>query len=122
MSHILSQEQGGQLDGLKISVDYVFKATDRLVTLNDTDVKGVVSIFNATTNNMVFIASSETLTGSMHGKSIVFDISSSGMSDSDELYIAYESDDTVNIEGLLVGIIDELKINNKLLKKIYNPK
>lgn len=121
MSHILQQEGAGQLDNLKISQDYIFIATSKLIRANDIDVKIIVSVFNVTTGTTVFIAGSETYTGNTNQNEVVFDVSSSGMLDSDKLYIIYQSDKTLNTDSLLQNILDELKANNKILTKIQNP-
>ncbi len=121
MSHILQQEGAGQLDGLKVSVNYTLNASNKLVSVNDIDVKSIVSVFNLTTNTTVFIIGSETYTGNPNRNEVVFDVSASGMTDGDKLHIVYKSDITSSTDILLQNIVNELEINNKILKKIYNP-
>ena len=121
MSHIQSQADSGKLDSLKLSDDYSFDSTAKLVTVNNTDIKSIVSVFNVTTGSTVFIAGNETYTGTMFRKEITFDVSSSGMSNTDELYILYSPILDIDLGSQLDIIIEKLDTTNEILNNIYNP-
>lgn len=106
-------------EALKISENYLFNSSDRRVVVNDHDLIRVVSIFNQTTNEQLYILGSETLTGIEFNSEVVFDYVNNNMTNNDKLYIVYQANVPNQIEFLLKKVLVELKENNKILKKIY---
>jgi hypothetical protein len=110
---------GGGGEALRVSADYLFNSSDRRVVVNDHDLIRVVSIFNQTTNEQLYILGSETLTGIEFNSEVVFDYVNNNMTNNDKLYIVYQANVPNQIEFLLKKVLIELKENNKILKKIY---
>jgi len=106
-------------EALKISENYLFNSSDRRVVVYDHDLIRVVSIFNQTTNEQLYILGSETLTGIEFNSEVVFDYVNNNMTNNDKLYIVYQANVPNQIEFLLKKVLVELKENNKILKKIY---
>lgn len=119
MSHILEGVEGGQLDGLKVSVIYNYKASDKLVFALDKNMASVVSIFNITLNRMLFIAGNETYPGVVDMDKITYATDSTGAANSDILYIIYKPLEETSIPELL-GDIKELLTEQIVQAKITN--
>lgn len=103
----------------KLSEDYSFDASNSLVVVNDSDLEKVLFIYNETAQRPLYRLGSDTLTAETFNNEIKLDFDTSSMSDDDKLIIIYKKVDVNIIVDLLEEIRDELKINNKLLNKIY---
>lgn len=107
------------VNGLTVSNNYVFKSDINAVIINDDLFDYCFSIFNDTIGKMLYIKGSESYTGSITSNEVCFDINPLGMTNDDVLYITFKENVIDNTEAKLQTIIDELKLNNKILTKIY---
>lgn len=109
---------------LKESMKYQFTASTGLVSVMDMDCARIVSIFNQTRDESLYVRSSETLTGTVHQCSITVDVDTTSMADGDVLNIVYASKNTdtdlllIN-NRLLSELIIEVRINNKILAESF---
>lgn len=103
----------------KVSKTYTFNTTTKVVTVADFDFKEFLYIVNLNTNTAIYNATDEFLTGAIQGNTVRVDADLSGMKNGDRLLILYNSIDTNEETTALIEILDEIRITNKLLKKIY---
>jgi len=112
---------GGELDGLKVSIEHSYDCIKNIVTVSDKDVDFVVSVFNETLNKMVYMRGSEEYTGVISGDSIILDITLTGATNGDCFYVIFKPNPEIGIRSVLESIDDRMEQNNKILTKIYNP-
>lgn len=104
--------------GAKIALNYLFEAANGLVIVNEIDFEEVLYIINTETNTTIYNVSDSFLTAELHNNQLTVDYDTTSMLDTDKLLIVYASKER-NIEAeTLIEILQEIKITNKLLKKI----
>lgn len=104
----------------KISNNYSFNASGQAVTVKDSDLLKILLVINLTDNLTIYNPLDSGLGGTITGCSILLDYDTTSMSNTDDLlvvYSAYIEDDEI---VLLNEILNELRTNNKLLRKIYS--
>lgn len=121
MSHIVSDSNIIITGNTRVSNNYSFNASTKLVTVNDKDFNKVVSIINQETNDVLYNIGDPSLSGTIYNTEVLLDFDTTSMDDSDTLFILYEAIVVDNIERLLQKQIDNQKQIIKLLSKIYNP-
>lgn len=107
------------LDGLKKSSNYDYDSVNRNITINDNDFSSVVSVYNETINKVLYVLGDEAKNGNINKRNLVYTSIIEGVSNSDVLVILYKPLTLNFTEERLVEILEELRINNKILKKIY---
>lgn len=124
----ISQSAGDiiSIDGSKLSSSYIFDASAKRVTINDSDLDTVIFIENLTDNiiiyNPLFAATGGTQTDNI--LDLTYDTTQ--MSDGDQLLIMYlpqaseALDENYSVVELLNLILEEQQKQTKLLQKILN--
>ena len=107
----------GITEGIKISEQYLFTASNNHVLIDDSNFGVCVSIFNETIGKMLYIKGSEDYTGETYKSEVTFRVTHTGMANDDTLCILYKSNEVDSTGELLSEIITELKINNNLINK-----
>ncbi len=102
----------------KTSTNFRFDALNSSVTIKDADFVRCLYITNLNSNEVMYNVTDEFLGGTVDGIMITVDFDTSGMDDTDSLLVIYDSKDLREDDILLRNIYDELRENNKLLKKI----
>ena len=121
MSYIEKQQNIPQVtEAISVSKDYMFDPSNSFLQVCDRDFVSIVSVFNSTTNTMMYQVGSEELSGSVMNNELCFDMDTSSMDSGDKLYILYQRTEGDSTETLLCKLIELQKETNKLLNKIYN--
>ena len=100
----------------KVSKNYTFNTTTKVVTVADFDFKEFLYIVNLNTNTAIYNATDEFLTGAIQGNTVRVDADLSGMKDGDRLLILYNSIDTNEETTALIEILDEIRITKNKRK------
>ena len=102
----------------KLASDWRFDASAGVVDVDDPDVGTVVLIVNGSVGEVIYNPANSIYKGSVSGRSINLDYDTSTHADDDDLYILCEGIDSGGEEDSLISILEELKTQTKLLKKI----
>lgn len=113
---------------------YTFDSTNSLIIFNtDVELRDILLITNVTDGITIYNFACEGQTGDIVSNVLSLTYDTSSMEDSDELLIILQEEDTteVNLDKInlnssraeitLNDILEEQRLTNKLLKKIYNP-
>lgn len=113
---------------------YTFDASTRTITfVDDITVQEILVITNVTDGIIIYNFACEGFTGELSGKILTLEFDTRSMSDTDDLLVILQQNDTSVEDGLadvttvsnrqqvtLANILEELKLTNKLLGKIYD--
>lgn len=103
-----------------VSTDYVFDASQGVLTVNDNNFVRLMLVVNLTDGVVIYNPISSTLGGTTLGHDTNLTYDTTSMSDTDELMVLYEAMSVPYEETVLDQILSELQTQTKLLRKIYS--
>jgi len=104
---------------IKVSESYVFHAANQSIHVLDGDLNQILFAVNTTDGIVIYNPVESGLGGTRIDGTIQLDFDTTAMSDSDSLLILYSPDTDILMITVLDGILDQLKMQTKILKKIY---
>lgn len=111
----------GNITGLEIAKDYTYLSATRTVIIDDKDLDFVIGVFNETIGKVLYLSGSEDYTCKRTEGGLIYSRTVEDSTDNDNLLILYKPKGSISDLHLLDDILEEMKTNNKLLTKIYNP-
>jgi len=115
MSH-LPERSNITLSNTSVSTNYSFDATNKVVTIKDSDYSFPVTITNLKTGDVIFNING-TNAGDIKGSVVYLSFNTTSMNNDDQLVIVYVRsvmDDSI----ILNNILNELSIQTEILKSI----
>jgi hypothetical protein len=103
-----------------VSTDYIFDASQQVLTVNDNDFIRLMLVVNLTDGIVIYNPISPTLGGTTIGGDTVLTYDTTSMSDTDGLLVLYEAMSVPREEDIFEQILAELKNQTRLLEKIYS--
>ena len=101
--------------GSKLSIDFVFDASSKRLTINDDDFLELLFVINTTDNVVIYDPSIVSKGGTKDQNRMAFTFDTPSMSDADDLIVIYEPvafmSDQIQ-ETLLQQLVHEMKIMN----------
>jgi hypothetical protein len=109
---------------LRESGEYTFTASTGVVDVQDGDCVYIISVFNQTRGEVLYVRSSDTYTGTNFKSAVTVDEDTTSMDDGDILHIVYLSSVTqMDLLHQLIeinsSILVEQKINNRILSESF---
>lgn len=104
----------------KIIKNYLFDATNKIVTINE-DFDTILYIYCLENNQLIYNPTAKGFGGDILGNKILLDYNVTTYEDFYKLLIVVEHKQHNSTQLTLNNILEELKEQTKLLKKIYNP-
>jgi hypothetical protein len=101
-----------------ICVDYKFNASQGKITVNESDLTGVLLVINLADGQVIFNPTKPALTGDLRGNALYLTLDTSTMDDGDPLLIIASVDRHSAQERLLIEVRNELKELNFILRGI----
>jgi len=96
------------LANIKQAESYEFDTVNEKVTVLETDVNIVYSVYNVTVNKFIYIMNSEAYAGTIKDCCVFYTSTESGMSNDDELLVLYVQ----NIENAIVTEVNSYKLGD----------
>lgn len=108
-----------RLKNQRISSDYLFDASAKIITINDSDFKTCLYAVNVSDGVVIYNPTLPGYTGKTIANTVQLEFDTTAMNDSDELLVVYESNLDDDVYSALLSVASELREQTRILKKIY---
>jgi hypothetical protein len=110
----------GSVGNTVVTSNYTFNAAGKTVDVSDGDCERIMFIKNLTTGDILYDIGTANATGTISGKSVRIDRSTTGMSDDDDLLVTYATNKAeINLtRSIMQEMLESLKRSTKILEKI----